>query len=125
MNDKLKAWSEGHSSPEDSVHGLGGVDELAVHDQAVKRGIVLLTNCTYCGRQWKGIITWPEVCSYYLGERVEGTVPTRQGIINLMPCSGCQKNFRTVTDWDEVRRYVDIGIRNGLINPDIKRARSR
>lgn len=120
---KLNAWSEGHHSAEDSMQGLDGADDDTVKDLVAKRGIVLLTNCTYCGRQWKGVILWPEVCAYFLGEQVPGTLATRQGIVNAMACNGCGKNFRTVTDWDEVRRYVDVGIRFGFIDPKIKQAR--
>lgn len=123
MSNKLNHWSEGHQRADDSMHALDSIDDDAVDDRVVKRGILLLTNCTHCGRQWKGIIPWPEVASYYLGQQVDGTIATRQGIVNLMPCNGCQKRFRTVTDWDEVRRYVDVGIRMGFINPKIKQAR--
>lgn len=123
MTDKLNAWSEFHKSAEDSMQGLGGVDDETVNDLVTQRGIVLLTNCTTCGRQWKGRIPWTEVCAYYLGQPVEGTAATRSGIVNLLPCNGCGKNFRTVTDWDEVRRYVDVGIRFGYIDPKIKQAR--
>ena len=125
MSNKLNHWSEGHNRADDSMHGLGGVDDESVKDLVAKRGIVLLTNCTYCGRQWKGIIPWTEICCYYLGQPVEGTAATRQGIVNLMPCTGCGKKFRTVTDWDEVRKYVDVGIRFGLIDPKIKGAARR
>lgn len=120
--EKIKAWSEGHHSTEDSMHGLGGIDDLKVQDRVVKRGVVLLTDCTFCGRQWKGVIPWTELCAYYMGDPVPGTVATRQGIVNAMPCNGCHKTFRTVTDWDEVRRYIDVGIRMGFINPKIKQA---
>lgn len=124
MTNKYSAWSEGHNRADDSMQGLGGDDE-SVDDLIVKRGVVLLTNCQHCGRQWKGIITWPEVCSYYIGQPVKGTAAARQGIVNVMPCNGCQKRFRTITDWDEVRRYVDVGIRMGYISPEIKAARRR
>lgn len=129
---KLNAWSEGHNSAEDSMQGLGGADDDSVQDLAVKRGIVLLTNCTNCGRQWKGVIEWPEVAAYYIGPKhplwqrlvnEKKILPTRQGIVSVMPCNGCNKRFRTVTDWDEVRRYVDIGIRTGCLDPKIKQAR--
>lgn len=123
MNSKLDAWSESRNRSEDSMHGLGGIDDEGVQDLVAKRGVVLLTNCTYCGRQWKGLIPWPEVCAYYLGQNVPGTLATRQGIVNLMPCNGCSKKFRTVTDWDEVRRYIDVGIRMGFVDPRIKQAR--
>jgi hypothetical protein len=120
--DKLSAWSEGHQSSEDSMHSLGDTGDERVHDRVVKRGVVLLTDCSHCGRQWKGIIPWPEVAAYYLGQAVPGSVATRQGIVNAMPCNGCNKEFRTVTDWDEVRRYIDVGVRMGLLSPKIKQA---
>lgn len=120
---KMRAWTEGHSSTEDAMHGLNQDGE--VQDQVVQRGVVLLTDCTHCGRQWKGIIPWPEVAAYFLGQRVDGTQATKQGIVNAMPCNGCGKTFKTITDWDEVRRYVDVGVRMGYLNREILRAGRR
>jgi hypothetical protein len=122
LSEKLSAWSEGHQSVDDIMHGLRGSDEDVVMDHVVKRGVVMVTDCTYCGRQWKGVMTWQEICLHYLHKPVEGTAKTRQGVVSLLPCNGCQKTFRTITDWDEIRRYVDVGIRYGLVNPRIRQA---
>lgn len=132
MQDKLKNWSEGHNRSEDSMHGLGSdlsgdkVDELAA-----RRGMVLLTDCTFCGRQWKGVVPWPEVADYYLMEKVVDAsgrpliAYTKQGIMTMLPCNGCHKSFQIIIDYDEVRQWVETGIRTGCLDPRIKMARAR
>lgn len=131
--DKLRAWTEGHHSTEDAMHGLGEA-EGDVQDQVVKRGVVLLTDCTYCGRQWKGIVPWPEVADYFLAPRdpkrqqilrQNGIELTRQGVLQRLPCNGCQKHFRTIIDWSEVSRYIDIAVRSGSLPPHILMAARR
>ena len=115
------------------MHGLGEA-EGDVQDQVVKRGVVLLTDCTYCGRQWKGIVPWPEVADYFLAPRdpkrqqilrQNGIELTRQGVLQRLPCNGCQKHFRTIIDWSEVSRYIDIAVRSGSLPPHILMAARR
>lgn len=128
--EKLKSWTEGHHSTEDAMHGLGEAEGGHVQDQVVKRGVVLLTDCTYCGRQWKGILPWPEVADYYLAPRdpqrqaalrQNGIALSRQGVLLKLPCNGCHKSFRTIIDWSEVSRYIDIAVRSGSLPPKIIR----
>jgi hypothetical protein len=129
VTDKLKNWSEGHNRTMDAMHGLGSdlLDE-AVDETVARRGVLWLTNCTFCGRQWKGIVVWPEVASYYLLESVTspGGEPlvqyTKQGVLTLNPCNGCGKTFRVIVDYDEIRRWVDSGVRNGYLSPRIHEA---
>jgi hypothetical protein len=122
MNQKSKNWSEARGQYDDIIHGLGGEDIDEVDSRAVRRGVILLSDCNQCGRQWKGIIPWGEVAMFFMGEPVHGTKATRQGIYMMLGCQ-CNKSFPMIIDWDEVRRWVDMGIRSGSINPQILRAR--
>lgn len=113
------------------MHDLGGGAGIdgGAHDQAVKAGIVLLADCSRCGRQWKGIIKWAEVAMYEMkrhdpskfDQRVEH--PTRQGLLIALPCNGsfCNKPFKCMIEWDELRRWIDIGVQSGSLDPRIKR----
>jgi hypothetical protein len=132
--DKLKNWTEGHQGTEDAMHGLGDAEGGKVQDQVVRRGVVILTDCTYCGRQWKGIIPWPEIADYYLAPRdpqreqrlhQNGIQLTRQGVLQRLPCNGCHKSFRQIVDWGEVSRYIDIAVRSGSLPPQIIQAARR
>lgn len=131
MNDKLNAWSEGHGYSEDMVHGLGGDVDPTVGIHVVKRGVIPLTECTNCGRQWKGIFPWAEVAQLYVvpPEKLQSVIPNvkpvRNGVLCALKCNGCYKDFTMIVDWDEIRKWVDVGIRSGALDPRIKQARRR
>jgi hypothetical protein len=121
---KLKHWSEEHNRTTDSMHGLGSADmaEEKVGETITSRGVLWLCDCTHCGRQWKGVVTWPEVANFYLMQPIPTAHYTKQGIVTLNGCNGCQQNFRVVVDYDEVRRWVDSGVRNRYLTPQIHEA---
>lgn len=121
---KLKAWSDQRDSKataEDLTHALGdtAAKELPVSDLVTKRGIVVLTDCQRCGRQWKGVIAWGEIVQFYIGEAVPNTRATRAGVLVACRCNSCQNDTPMMIDWDEVRRYVDVGVRCNAISPSI------
>lgn len=129
MTDKLKHWSEGHNRSADSMHGLGSdMSDESVDQMSARRGVVLLTNCQHCGRQWKGVIIWPEVANYYLHTSLQDTGGrdlvkyTKQGALVLMPCNGCKQSFDVIIDYDELRRWVNTGVRTGCLRPEIYEA---
>lgn len=126
MNQRAKAWSEAHGSADDITYGLGDFDGGDVSDLAVKRGIILLTDCSKCGRQWKGEIPWGEVAMWWMNKfDPRSQRPTRQGIMLSLKCNGgtCQKPFPTIVDWDELRKWVDIGVLSGCLDPRIKQVK--
>lgn len=127
MKDKLSNWSEGHKRADDSTHSLDPKDaiDLEVSDFVVQRGVVLLTNCQNCGRQWKGVIPWTEVAFFFLGHDVPKTKATRQGVWMGCDCNGCGKTTPVLLDWDEIRRYVEAGIRSGSLDGKIRQARQQ
>ena len=131
MNDrKLRAWSEGHGSSDDMVHGINSTArDGAVDATPVKRGIVILCDCGRCGRQAKHIISWAEVAMFYLQQMTQEmkgknfTRYTREGVLQLLPCNGTScKPFRLLVDWDDVDQWVEKGIRSGCLDPKIKQA---
>ena len=128
--DKMNSWSEGHGYSEDMTHGLDDLDPpVGVH--VVKRGVIPLTDCTYCGRQWKGIFPWAEVAQFYVlpPEKIQHVIPstkaTRNGVMCALRCNGCSKDFSMLVDWDDIRKWVDVGIRSGCLDPRIKQARQQ
>lgn len=127
MKDKLRNWSESRGSADDMTHALDPKDafDLDVSDFVVQRGVVLLSNCQSCGRQWKGIIPWTEVAMFYLGHGVPNTRATRQGVWMGCQCNSCSKTTPVLLDWDEIRRYVDAGVRSGSLDAKIRQAARR
>jgi len=129
--DKIKAWSEGQDSKatsEDMMAGLGDEQDLNVQDTSTRRGMIMTGNCKHCGRQWKAISPWGEIAMMFCGQipnmNPAPWQPTRQGIIVPMGCA-CGKLSPLKIEWDEVRRWVDVGIRSGALDPAILRAAAR
>jgi len=124
MSEKQRNWSESRGHTSDMMHGLGSdTDSGDVEDLAVRRGIVLLSNCNNCGRQWKGLIPWGEVAMFFLGRPLQNVQATRQGILVGLKCNGGScRPFTMTIDWEDVRRWVDVGIRAGSLDPKIKQA---
>lgn len=120
MTDKMNVWSEGHHRSDDITHSIDGEEHIG--ETIVKRGVVLVTDCCHCGRQWKGIIPWNEVAMLRLGHPVEDTMRTRQGILLNLRCNGCQKNGRVIMSWEDLRRYVQAAVRGGMLDPRILNA---
>jgi hypothetical protein len=129
-HDKMSNWSEGHGHSEDLVHALGGDDfEPPVGVHVVKRGVIPLTDCTGCGRQWKGVFSWAEIAQFYVlpPEQFKGVVPyatpTRSGVLCKLPCNGCGRGFTMLIGWDEVGKWIDMGVRSGCLDARIMQAR--
>lgn len=119
MTDKINNWSEGHDRTDDIMQGVYGEDDT-VDDLIVKKGVIITNDCRNCGQQVKSIIAWGEICCFYIGEGVPDTKATRQGVWFMSACKACNKTTPVCIDWDEVRRYVDVGIRIGAVDPRIK-----
>lgn len=113
------------------MHGLGDDVDPSVGVTVVKRGVIPLTDCTNCGRQWKGIFQWAEVAQFFVlpYEKWEKALPharpVRNGALCKVPCNGCGKNFMMLVDWDEIRKWVDMGIRSRCLDPRIMQAQRR
>lgn len=127
MNDeRFKIWSDSRdrsASADDMMTALGDQEDLGVTDASARRGMILTGNCQHCGRQWKSVVPWAEVAMMFLGQVHDQPQwrPTRQGVVVPMGCA-CGKASPLLIDWDEVRRYVDIGVRSGSLDPNILRA---
>jgi hypothetical protein len=127
-HDKTKVWSDGQESratSEDMMVALGDEQDLQVSDQATRSGMLMTSNCKHCGRQWKARSPWGEIAMMFCGQVPNQEPPpwrpTRQGIFVPMGCS-CGKVSPLLLEWDEIRRWVDIGIRSGALDPAILRA---
>lgn len=126
MHDKLKNWSEGHGSYEDMTQGVGSFsDDDDVSAMIVKRGVIPMSNCDNCGRQWKGLVTWGEIAQFYMQQPVTGTQITRSGVLTKLKCRGCSKDFVMIMTYPEINQWVDAGVGNGMLDARIRQARRR
>jgi hypothetical protein len=130
MNDKTKVWSDGQgnaATSEDMMSALGDEQDLNVVDMATRSGMLMTSNCKHCGRQWKARTPWSEIAMMFCGQvPVKQGEPspwklTRQGVFVPMGC-GCGRTSPLLIDWDEIRRWVDVGIRSGALDPRILQA---
>jgi hypothetical protein len=131
MNDKTRVWSDGQgdkrSTADDMMANLADGQDDRVSDIASRSGILMTSNCVHCGRQWKARSPWGEVAMMFCGQvpvkqgEPPPWRPTRQGIFVPMGCA-CGKVSPLLLDWEEIRRWVDIGIRSGALDPAILRA---
>lgn len=129
--DKTKNWSEGQDSratADDMMAALGDESDLQVQESSTRRGTVMMGNCSHCGRQWKAISPWGEIAMMFCGQvpnvQPPPWMPSRQGIIIPMGCA-CGKVSPLKVEWDEIRRWVDVGIRSGSLDPAILQAARR
>jgi len=124
--DKTRVWSDGHNSrpsDNDMMSALGDREDEKVEASERSDVVELLSNCRHCGRQCKSIVPWAEVCMMFLGQIPQPPPwkPTRQGILMPLGCA-CGKTSPMIIGWDEVRRWVDVGIRCGSLDPNILNA---
>lgn len=123
---KPQIWSEQGTTPvvRDGVAGAEVGDHVQIEDTekiqdtCVKSGVILQSNCLYCGRQWKSIMHWPEISFFFLGQPVTGTQPTKQGIRWPSPCR-CGRATPVILTWEDVKRWVDSGVRMGCLKSEI------
>lgn len=136
MHDKHSHWSDAASNQardatdEDIAANLDGLVDSHVHVKVTKSGPLVLTDCTKCGRQVKGLFTWPEAILYYLGRFDDPIIkdrarPSKQGVLTRVGCNGGgggSHDFMVIVEWDTVRQWIDAGIRSGCVKPEILRA---
>jgi hypothetical protein len=121
MNDRKSVWSEAHNSYDDITHATSGDESSTqVDDRVTADGIIVVGNCGNCGRQWKGLCPWVDIQQFFLGQDVPNTKRTRSGYVLLMGCP-CGKATPMAIGWDEVRKYVDVGVRAGVLRPELYR----
>lgn len=135
--EREKAWSEGRGQTEDVMFGLGaGADiDVAVQDMPVKTGVILIADCTRCGRQNKSIIDWGEISIWEMKRTRPADAPpnhpqwdlnierpTRQGLIVSIRCNGSMcgtKPFPVMIAWTELRDWIDVGVQSGCLKRQI------
>lgn len=127
MNDKLNVWSEYRKgSADDSVLGLnsdGTPNNDAVDVTVVKHGIIVKPDCVNCGRQMQQLHVWPEIVHLFRGAPLPGAVYTMRGPQVSLQCKGCGHLTPELIELDELRRWIDVGIRAGLIPPQVLQAK--
>lgn len=94
-----------------------------VKDGIAQGGVLLISDCPYCGLQWRGVIKWPEVMNWFLGRAVPGTQATQKGIALAFGCRKCSRTSPLVVSWDDLDRYVSRGVKMRTLPPDIYAAR--
>lgn len=121
---KPQLWSEQKNVVRDGVSAIEGGERVQVDDsekveeQIIRRGVLLSSNCLYCGKQWKGLVDWSEIACFYLGQPVPQTKAFRQGVAWPSPCR-CGKASPLIIGWDDVARWVDTGVQTKCLTPNI------
>lgn len=96
-----------------------------VRDNVAVGGILLTSDCPYCGLQWRGVIKWPEIANFFLGTAVPGTQATQRGISMVFGCRKCNHTSPLVVSWDDVDRYVMRGVKMRTLPQTIYDARAQ
>lgn len=125
-------FSEERGSIDDVLKNATDVEEQRIEgiheavDEAVHPGGVLMTSdCSYCGIQWKGVVKWPEIAGFFLGHKVPNTNASQKGVAMLFGCKKCSHVSPMTITWDDVDRYVGRGVKMGALPNDIYRAREQ
>ena len=124
-------FSESRGIIDDAYQNAADVDEAKagvleeVQEKIVPGGVLILTDCPYCGLQWKGIIKWPEIMGFFLGQQVPNTSATKRGVSLLFGCRKCAKPSPLNMTWGDVDRYVNHGVKAGFLPPTIFAARDQ
>lgn len=122
MNQKRSAFMDNRKgrrqSADDMMAGVGlGVDGMdLLRKEIVGHGVLCTYDCARCGRQSKLMSNWPELLSFYRGQRVKGTTPTQQGVYMRVRCP-CGRINRLVWGWDEILNYLRHAVRAGQLPP--------
>lgn len=88
-------------------------------------GVLVMSDCPYCGLQWKGVIKWPEIMGFFLGQQVQNTQATPKGVGIAFGCRKCNRISPMTIPWDDVERYVGRGVKMRVLPSDIYRARDQ
>lgn len=124
-------FSEDKGIVDDAFQNAAGVDEARtgvredVRDVVVQGGVLLTADCPYCGIQWRGIIKWPEICGFFLGQQVPNTQATQGGISLVFGCRKCGRASPMTMTWDNLDQYVAKGVKMKTLPPTIYKAREQ
>jgi hypothetical protein len=113
-----------YSNAADVEDAKTGVRE-EVRDSVVAGGVLLTSDCPYCGIQWKGIVKWPEIAAFFCGQQVPNTTAARRGITMLFGCRKCAKASPLTMSWEDLDRYVNAGVKTRALPPTIYEARKQ
>lgn len=124
-------FSEDRGIVDDAFQNATDVEEAKtgvredVKEGMARDGILIMTDCPYCGLQWRGIIKWPETMGFFLGQAVPNTQATPSGVALAFGCKKCSRISPMTLSWDDVERYVARGVKIGALPQDIYRAREQ
>lgn len=125
-------FSEDRGVVDDAFQNAGDVVDDArtglhedVKESVHPGGVLMMSDCPYCGLQWKGVIKWPEVMGWFLGHQVPNSVAGPAGVGILFGCKKCGRTTDMKIPWDDVERYVGRGVKMKVLPPDIFRARDQ
>lgn len=122
-------FSEDRGIVDDAFQNAADVEEAKVgvredvKETIVMGGVLIMTDCPYCGLQWRGIVKWPEIAGFFLGQVVPNTQSTQKGIGMAFGCRKCNNIAPMTVSWDDVDRYVARGVKLGALPSTIYRAR--
>jgi hypothetical protein len=88
-------------------------------------GVLIMSDCPYCGLQWKGVMKWPEVMGWFLGQQVPNSVSAPSGVGIQFGCKKCCRVTNMTIPWDDNERHVTRGVKMGVLPQDIFRAREQ
>ena len=124
-------FSESRGIVDDGFQNATDVDEarVGVHEDVRERissnGVLVLADCSYCGIQWMGVVKWPEIAGFFLGQVVPNTQSTPKGVGMSFGCRKCNRASPMLVTWDDVERYVAKAVKSGYLPQDIYRAREQ
>jgi len=124
-------FSEDRGIVDDAFQNASDVEEAKtglrenVREDIVPGGVLVMSDCPYCGLQWRGVIKWPEVAGFFLGQEVQNTQATKKGVGIVFGCKKCSRISPMTITWDDVDRYVARAVKMGVLPQDIYRAREQ
>jgi len=124
---RRKVWAEDREGMNVSGEHMTAdldLDSLEnVRAKPVKAGMLILTQCSKCGRQAMNIVKWAEVACWILGRPVENCEGKRDGMHLYWACSRCPGHANEICfSWTEVKGFVDEGVGGQALKPTIYRA---
>jgi len=105
-------------------HATGDLKE-GIRENVEMGGVRLMSDCNYCGLQWRGIVKWPEIAGFFTGQQVPGTQAIRPGVASAFGCRKCNSVNKFLMPWADINRYVAMGVEMGALPRDIYKVREQ
>jgi len=131
MSDERRGiFSESHGKLNDMLQNATGFDHVddvkeGTRETVTRSGVMMLSDCNYCGLQWRGVVKWPEIAGFFTGQQVPGTRATQEGVASAFGCRKCSNVNKFILPWEDVDRYVARGVNMGALPKNIYQVREQ